>query len=214
VSDEIARLRIEYPNIPLREGDVPPNPIALFRLWFQDAVAAALHEPNAMSLATAGVDGRPSARIVLLKEFDERGFTFFTHYTSRKGRDLAANPYAALVFYWGPLHRQVRVEGRVEQAPPEESDAYYQARPKNARLGAWVSAQSSVIPNRAALDEGLAAMQQKYATSDPPRPPHWGGYRLAPDTIEFWQGGEHRLHDRLRYTQEANDRWLIERLAP
>lgn len=171
-----------------------------------------MQAPEGVALATAGADGWPSVRMVLLRGFDDRGFRFFTGYESRKGAELAANPAAALCFYWQPLGRQVRVEGRVEQLPAAESDAYFESRPLDSRLGTWASDQSTVLPNRAALDEALAAARERFG-EDVPRPSRWGGFRLAPERIEFWQHGEHRLHDRFRYTRGPGG-WLIERLAP
>jgi pyridoxamine 5'-phosphate oxidase len=214
-------LRHEYRRGSLRETDAPADPFTLFATWLDLAVSRGLREPNAMTLATSTPDGRPSARIVLLKGFDPGGFVFFTNYASRKGRELAANPHAALVFWWGELERQVRIEGLVAPVAPAESDAYYHSRPRGARLGAWVSAQSSVIPDRTILADRLAALTVQYAEHDPPRPPFWGGYRLTPQAIEFWQGGEHRLHDRLLYTRahrepsggQAGD-WTLTRLSP
>ena len=206
-------LRKEYRRGALLESDAGPDPIDLFGVWLQAAVDNGVREPNAMTLATAAADGRPSARIVLLKSFDAKGFVWFTNYASRKGSELAANPYAALVFWWGDLERQVRIEGSVEQVSAAESDAYYASRPLGARLGAWVSAQSSVIASRAVLEERLADLGAHYAMQEPARPPFWGGYRLIPNAIEFWQGGEHRLHDRLRY-RRSGEEWVVERLSP
>jgi pyridoxamine 5'-phosphate oxidase len=193
---------------------MPVNPFVTFAEWYRVAQEAELYEPNGMTLATVDADGRPSARIVLMRLFDERGFCFFTNYTSRKGQALAANPWAALLFWWGPLERQVRVEGLTEELTATESDAYYASRPKNSQLGAWVSAQSQPIANRQVLETELAALQQRYADESPPRPSFWGGYRLVPSSFEFWQGGPHRLHDRIRYTRQADETWQIERLAP
>jgi pyridoxamine 5'-phosphate oxidase len=175
---------------------------------------AEIYEPNGMTLATVGADGRPSARIVLLRQLDARGFCFFTNYESRKGQELAANPWAALLFWWGRLERQVRIEGQVERMSEAESDVYYQGRPRGSRLGAWASAQSEVIAGRQILEEKLAALESKYADHEPPRPLFWGGYRLVPAIFEFWQGGPNRLHDRLRYLHQEDGRWLLERLAP
>ncbi len=166
-----------------------------------------------MTLATATPQGKPAARVVLLKDVDEQGFRFFTNYASAKGEEMAANAQVALCFWWGPLERQVRVEGRVEKLPAAESDAYYNSRPRGSRLGAWVSPQSQVIAERALLEDRLAALEAEYAGHDPERPPHWGGYLVVPDMVEFWQGGPNRLHDRLRYTR-AGDGWRLERLAP
>ncbi len=186
-----------------------------FDAWFAQAVAAPdVYEPNAMTLATASKAGRPSARMVLFKGVDAHGFRFYTNYASRKGQELAANPWAALVFWWGPLARQVRVEGSVEKLSAAESDGYYQSRPLGSQLSAWASAQSTAIPSRQTLEERLRELEARYAEHEPPRPPNWGGYRLVPESIEFWQGGEHRLHDRLCYRRQANGEWAIERLAP
>lgn len=207
-------LRKEYRRGALLEDNVGSDPFQLFAAWLQDAVENGIREPNAMTLATADAEGRPSARVVLLKSYDEGGFVWFTNYASRKGRELAANPYAALVFWWGDLERQVRIEGQVEQTSAAESDAYYGSRPLGARLGAWVSAQSSVIANRAVLEDRLQELTAHYAQSEPQRPPFWGGYRLRPQVIEFWQGGENRLHDRLVYRREETGAWRMERLAP
>jgi pyridoxamine 5'-phosphate oxidase len=206
--------REEYRRGSLQETEANPDPIAMFGEWLAVAVESGLREPNAMTLATSTPDGRPSARVVLLKSFDRQGFVFFTNYASRKGRELQDNPRAALVFWWGELERQVRVEGHVVQVSGEESDAYYHSRPLGARLGAWVSAQSSVIPGRAVLEERLAQVNEQYAASAPERPPFWGGYRLVPATIEFWQGGEHRLHDRLLYARTEDGSWQMARLSP
>jgi pyridoxamine 5'-phosphate oxidase len=209
-----AGLRLEYRRGRLLESEVDPDPLVTFATWFQEATDAGLYEANAMTLATVRADNRPSARIVLLRKLDAQGFSFFTNYESRKGQELAENPWAALLFWWGPLERQVRVEGRVELLSEAESDAYFHSRPKGSRLGAWASAQSQVIPNRQLLEEKLAALEIEYAEQEPPRPPFWGGYRLVPTAIEFWQGGPSRLHDRLRYLRQEDDIWIVERLAP
>jgi pyridoxamine 5'-phosphate oxidase len=209
----IADLRLTYSRASLLEGDVAPEPIAQFLAWFDDARRAELREPNAMTLATATRDGAPSARVVLLKGVDERGFVFYTDYRSRKGEELAANPRAALVFFWRELERQVRVTGAVSRVGTDESEAYYRSRPLGSRLGAWASHQSQVIAGRADLDARAAEAAARFADGDVPLPPHWGGYRVAPETVEFWQGRPSRLHDRLRYVWEESG-WRIERLSP
>lgn len=208
-----AVLRREYETAGLNEAEAAADPLAQFAKWFEEAVNAGVEEPNAMTLATATPDGAPSARIVLLKGVEARGFTFFTNYESRKGQELAANPRAALVFHWQPLHRQVRVTGTVERVSAEESDAYYNVRPLEARLGAWASQQSRPLPSRAALQAQFERFRQEHANGLPQRPPFWGGYRLTPHAIEFWQGRPHRLHDRLLY-QRAGEAWTVTRLAP
>ena len=195
------------------EADLAADPIVQFGRWFKEAEAAELIEPSAMTLATAAADGRPSARMVLLKGFDQRGFVFYTNYGSRKAGELGASAAAALVFWWPPLERQVRVEGRVERVSHEESEAYFRTRPLGSRLGAWASAQSEVIPGRAVLEERLERLSARYADGDVPLPPFWGGYRVRPDTIEFWQHQPNRLHDRLRYRRDGGV-WVIERLSP
>jgi pyridoxamine 5'-phosphate oxidase len=210
----ISDLRVSYEADGLRESDVHPNPFKQFEKWFEEAMAAHPDEPNAMALATATKDGVPSARMILLKGFDERGFVFFTNYDSQKGRELEQNPQAALVFYWPELAKQVRVTGEVSQVMKEESEAYFQSRPIGSQLGALASHQSQVIPNREVLERRLEELTAEYQNRPIPLPPHWGGYRLSPRAIEFWQGRPNRLHDRLRYTRQANGRWLIERLSP
>jgi pyridoxamine 5'-phosphate oxidase len=197
----------------LVEADVDPDPVVQFGRWFDDAQAAGLVEPSAMALATAGPDGVPSARMVLLRGVDQRGFVFYTNYESRKAAELAANPRAALVFWWGELQRQVRVEGPVERTSQEESAAYWRTRPPGSRLSAWASPQSQVIPGRAVLDERVAELAARHPDGDVPLPPFWGGYRLVPEVVELWQQRPNRLHDRLRYTRTPGG-WRIERLAP
>jgi len=209
----IAHLRREYARARLDEQDVDPDPLVQFHKWFDDARRAELPEPNAMTLATATPDGVPSARMVLLKAADERGFTFFTDYRSRKGQELEANPHAALVFFWGELERQVRITGTVSRVPREETDAYFRTRPRESRLGAWSSHQSAVLPGREALETRLREVSARHPGDDVPTPPYWGGYLLRPDALEFWQGRESRLHDRVRYQRETGG-WRIERLAP
>jgi len=210
----IADLRQNYSRYGLSETDVDPNPFKQFATWLQQAVDAQLLEPNAMTLATATPDGQPSARMVLLKDFDERGFVFFTNYQSHKGKQLTDNPWAALVFWWVPLERQVRIEGKVEKIAPQESDAYFHSRPRESQLGAWVSNQSQIIANRDLLEQKLEELTAQYTDREIPRPPHWGGFRVVPTNIEFWQGRPSRLHDRLRYCLTEEGAWLIERLSP
>jgi pyridoxamine 5'-phosphate oxidase len=197
----------------LTEDELPPDPIALVRRWFADAQAAGVEQHDAMTLATATPDGRPSARAVLLKGIDRRGFAFFTNYESRKARELDANPQAALVLLWIPLQRQVRIAGRVERLSAEESDAYFATRPRGSQLGAWASRQSEPLPDRAELEARWAALDERYAGGVVPRPPHWGGYRVEPDEIELWQGRANRLHDRFRY-RRSDGGWAYERLQP
>jgi pyridoxamine 5'-phosphate oxidase len=209
---DIAALRKSYERAELDESASHAQPLQQFDQWLREALAAQLPEPNAMTLATVGDDGRPSTRVVLIKGYDERGLVWYTNYDSRKGRELAAHPQAALQFHWVELERVVRIEGRVERASAQESDAYFVTRPLDSRLGAWASPQSQVIGSRAVL-VGNAAKAALQHGLNPPRPPHWGGYRLLPDCWEFWQGRKSRLHDRLRYRLEAGA-WVRERLAP
>ncbi len=210
----LADLRKEYTLGGVAEADLDADPIRQFQKWFAQAQEAGVPEPNAMVLATADARGKPSARVVLLKDVDARGFSFYTNYQSRKGRELAANPFGALNFFWTALERQVCVSGGVIKLSAEESVAYFQTRPRGSRLGAWVSQQSQPVTNRAALEEKLAQMETQHPGEDIPLPPQWGGYLLAPAEIEFWQGRPNRLHDRLRYRKQPGNRWIIERLSP
>jgi pyridoxamine 5'-phosphate oxidase len=209
----VADLREEYRGAGLDESDLDPNPVEQFRRWFDEALAANLHEPNAMTLATATPDGQPSARIVLLKGYDERGFVFYTNHEGRKARELTGNPRCALLFYWGELGRQVRIEGTATRVPDEEADAYFASRPRGSRLGAWASAQSREVGGRRALEDRLRKLDLQYEGREIPRPPFWGGYRVEPAEFEFWQGRENRLHDRLVY-RRAGDGWEVSRLQP
>lgn len=210
---QFAQLRREYDSAGLTEDQLAPDWPTQFGAWLADAIAAGVPEPNAMTLATADPSGRPSARTVLFKGYDQRGFVCVTNLRSRKATEALANPYASLVFFWHPLHRQVVVCGTVEPLPRDEVEAYFRTRPRGAQLGAWASPQSQVIASREELDERYAAAATRYP-GDVPTPPHWGGLRVVPETVEFWQGRPHRLHDRLRYRRVADDVWDIERLAP
>jgi len=212
---ELADLRQSYSQRTLSEADVRPTPVSQFRAWLDEALAAHLDEPTAMTVSTVGPDGQPSARVVLLKGLpDDATFLFYTNYDSRKGQELAAQPRAALTFFWPGLERQVRVEGRIEKAPEAMSTDYFQSRPRGSQVGAWASPQSQPITDREALETREHEVEQQFAGQDPlPRPPHWGGYLLHPTRVEFWQGRPSRLHDRIVYEQ-AGDTWRLSRLAP
>jgi len=210
----LADLRTEYSLAGLTEKEIARDPFRQFDRWFQEAEAAKLVEPNAAVLATVGKDGRPSARTLLLKGIDGRGFVFYTNYDSRKGRELEANAHATLLFPWLALERQVIVEGTVAKAAREESEAYFHSRPRASQLGAWASAQSSVISSRVPLEQAMKDIERKFEGQPVPLPPHWGGYRLSPESVEFWQGRRSRLHDRLRFRRETDGSWIVERLSP
>ncbi|MDQ5977578.1 MAG: pyridoxamine 5-phosphate oxidase [Verrucomicrobiota bacterium] len=210
----LADMRKDYGLAGLLEKDLAKNPFQQFEKWFQEAEAAKVAEPNALSLATATRDGRPSVRTVLLKHCDGRGFVFYTNYESRKGRELAGNPRASLLFPWVTLERQIIAEGEISKVSREEADAYFHSRPRASQLAAWASPQSTVIAGRPVLEESYRVVEKKYEGREVPLPPHWGGYRLSPDTVEFWQGRRSRLHDRLRYRREPGGDWVVERLSP
>jgi pyridoxamine 5'-phosphate oxidase len=209
-----AKLPSEYSQRGLSERDAHANPFDQFREWLDDARAAKLYEPNAMTLATATADAVPAARVVLLRGIDNRGFAFYTNRQSRKAQEMSANAGAALVFYWAELERQVRIEGLVEWTTDAESDAYFRSRPREHQLSAWASSQSEVIPGREFLEREMAELTRRYAEKEVPRPPHWGGYRVVPASIEFWQGRPSRLHDRLIYRRQLDGSWLMQRLSP
>jgi pyridoxamine 5'-phosphate oxidase len=213
MSDPFVESRHSYDRDTLDESRAANEPFAQFRRWIGDALASDVIEPNAMTLATVDAGGNPAARVVLLRGWDERGFVFFTNYESNKGHELDANPVAALVFFWGKLERQVRINGRVEILPAEESDAYFAKRPRGSRVSAWASPQSQVIRGRDVLEAGMAEIERRFAGADVPRPPFWGGYRVIPSRIEFWQGRPDRAHDRICYST-SGDGWVRERLAP
>jgi len=209
----LADLRRDYSLAGLTEKDLAKDPFRQFEKWFQEAEGAKIPEPNAMVLSSVGADGRPSARTVLLKGVDGRGFVFYSNYESRKGRELEGNSHAAVVFPWIMLERQVIVEGQVTKVPREESEAYFHSRPRASQLAAWISQQSRIISGRSLLEDSYKELEKKYAGEEVPLPPHWGGWRLAPTSVEFWQGRRSRLHDRLRY-RKVGDSWVVERLAP
>lgn len=210
----IAHIRKDYAHRSLSEENVARNPFLQFDEWWAEALSAELEEVNAMTLATASSSGIPSARIVLLKGYDERGFVFFTNYESGKGRDLHENPRASLVFFWAPLERQVRINGNAERLSVAESDEYFISRPKGSRIGAWASPQSQVLESREWLEKRAADIEKKFSGGEIPRPPNWGGIRVIPQSVEFWQGRPDRMHDRIRYSRHENGEWKIERLAP
>jgi pyridoxamine 5'-phosphate oxidase len=214
MNHSIADIRKDYKLRSLNESDVAVNPFDQFTRWWDDAVSSEIDEINAMTLATATTDGFPSARIVLLKGYDHDGFIFFTNYQSQKGQELEINPHAALVFFWKELERQVRIEGIIEKISGKESDEYYNSRPVGSRIGAWASPQSEVIANREVIENNFASLEKKFGNENIPRPGHWGGYKLRPTMLEFWQGRSSRLHDRIRYALQKDHNWLIERLAP
>ena len=213
MNKNIADIRKDYSLLSLDESNIAADPFQQFTRWWNEAVNSEIDEVNAMMLSTSTKDGKPSARIVLLKDFDESGFVFFTNYDSNKGKELAENPFAALTFFWKEIERQVRIEGTVEKVDASESDTYFFSRPEGSRIGAWASPQSNVIENRAVLEKNVARYTNEFQNSIP-RPPHWGGYRVMPLKIEFWQGRSNRLHDRILYTKTVKGSWKADRLAP
>jgi len=214
MTSNFSELRREYIYSSMNEAEMDPDPIRQFSNWFQNAVAANLDLPNAMALATASQDGIPSVRFVLMKGYDDSGFVFYSHSGSRKGRQLAENPQAALVFYWAPMHRQVRIDGRVERVPDREADEYFKSRPYDSRVSAWVARQSSIVPSRNFLEQEYYKVAQEFPGEEIPRPHDWIGYRVVPAKIEFWQGREGRLHDRIEYILNNDGAWSMRRLAP
>ena len=210
----IAHLRREYSHRALLEKNSPRNPLALFQKWFKEALKAQALDANAVAVATVSPSGKPSSRMVLLKGLDQQGFVFFTNYQSQKGKDMTRRPVASLLFFWPQLSRQVRVDGRVAKISSRESEVYFRTRPRGAQLSAWASDQSEAVPNREFLENRMKALEEKYKGRTVPRPPHWGGFRLSPSSVEFWQGRVNRLHDRLRYQRKSKGGWRRERLAP
>ncbi len=210
----IAHLRREYRHEELIEKNVPANPITLFQRWFKEALKAQVLDTNALAVASVSSSGKPSNRIVLLKGLDPKGFVFYTNYESRKGRELRQKPVASLLFFWPQLSRQVRVDGKVTKVSAQESDIYFKTRPRGSQLGAWASNQSDIVPDRDFLERRMRALEEQFAGREIPRPPHWGGFRLIPHTIEFWQGRPNRLHDRLQYQRKGSGSWKMSRLAP
>lgn len=215
MQQDLSNYRKSYSKNELFEADVPDNPIQLFQTWFFDAEQSdAVDEANAMSVATIGLDGFPKTRVVLLKKYTHEGFIFYTNYNSEKGKAIEANPKVCLSFFWAGMERQIIIKGSAEKVAENMSDGYFESRPQGSKLGAWASAQSSVIPNRIYLEEELKRLEDDYKNKDVERPPHWGGYIVKPESIEFWQGRPNRLHDRLRYTMQEDFEWKLERLAP